>query len=713
MPVLGYDPVPCKHCGGILNPYCSVDYAGKIWVCPFCFQRNQFPPNYAGISEQNVPGELIPSYTTVEYALSSPAAAPVYLWVVDTCLSEKELHNLKATLSSSLSLLPQNAKIGFISFGSTVQVYELGFTGLTKSYVFRGEREWTTAQVAELLGLKNTPGNNGNANGAPNQSHRFIVPLSECESVLDAVLESLQVDPWPVKPELRPNRVTGAALNIATALMEASFSNMPGRISLFLGGPCTSGVGMVVEPPRKETMRGHSDIVKGNAPHMAKATKFYGAIAQRAASAGHGVDILACALDQCGIMEMREVAERTGGLVLISDAFNTPIFKKTLAKMFASAENGDYPEHLAFSGTLNVKCSRDIKVRGLIGPASVIVNKSNYVSDQPIGLGGTSSWRMCTLDDQTTLATYYEVSTAGSGEAAAAAAQSTSNTQRYLQFQTHYLHPSGVWRLRVTSCGFYLVENNLPALTSGFDQECAAVLMARLAAWRAISEDTFNILRWLDRLLIRLAARFGEYRAGDPSSFSFNAAFAYFPQFMFHLRRSRFLQVFNFSPDETAWARCMLNRENVANALVMIQPTLLRWKWGEPVQAVVLDVSAVDENSILLLDSFFTVVVFHGNNIAQWRKENYQEKEGYEAFRDMLDEPQVTALELMRSRFPLPHYVDVDQGGSQARFLTAKLNPSITHNSVAPNQSEVIFTDDVSLEVFLDHLRKLAVQGVN
>jgi protein transport protein SEC23 len=24
MPVLGYDPVPCKHCGGILNPYWCV-----------------------------------------------------------------------------------------------------------------------------------------------------------------------------------------------------------------------------------------------------------------------------------------------------------------------------------------------------------------------------------------------------------------------------------------------------------------------------------------------------------------------------------------------------------------------------------------------------------------------------------------------------------------------------------------------------------------
>lgn len=47
----------------------------------------------------------------------------------------------------------------------------------------------------------------------------------------------------------------------------------------------------------------------------------------------------------------------------------------------------------------------------------------------------------------------------------------------------------------------------------------------------------------------------------------------------------------------------------------------------------------------------------------------------------------------------------------QARFLLAKLNPSATYNNEAPIPGgDVIFTDDVSFEVFLDHLQRLAVQ---
>jgi protein transport protein SEC23 len=62
--------------------------------------------------------------------------------------------------------------------------------------------------------------------------------------------------------------------------------------------------------------------------------------------------------------------------------------------------------------------------------------------------------------------------------------------------------------------------------------------------------------------------------------------------------------------------------------------------------------------------------------------------------------------------------VECDQGGSQARFLLAKLNPSNTHQT--QHQSgweqqqnfgggEIIFTDDISLSVFMQHLAKLAV----
>lgn len=48
---------------------------------------------------------------------------------------------------------------------------------------------------------------------------------------------------------------------------------------------------------------------------------------------------------------------------------------------------------------------------------------------------------------------------------------------------------------------------------------------------------------------------------------------------------------------------------------------------------------------------------------------------------------------------------------NQARFLLAKLNPSATYNTSTPMSSEVIMTDDVSLQVFTEHLKRLAVQS--
>ena len=50
---------------------------------------------------------------------------------------------------------------------------------------------------------------------------------------------------------------------------------------------------------------------------------------------------------------------------------------------------------------------------------------------------------------------------------------------------------------------------------------------------------------------------------------------AFHDRFMFHLRRSPFLQVFNYSPDESAYHRMVLLKERTDNSLVMIQPALL------------------------------------------------------------------------------------------------------------------------------------------
>lgn len=51
---------------------------------------------------------------------------PIYLLVVDTCLDEEELGALKDSLQTSLSLMPQNALVGLITYGRMVQIHELG-----------------------------------------------------------------------------------------------------------------------------------------------------------------------------------------------------------------------------------------------------------------------------------------------------------------------------------------------------------------------------------------------------------------------------------------------------------------------------------------------------------------------------------------------------------------------------------------------------------
>ena len=109
-----YDPVPCKTCGSVLNPYASVDFHAKLWTCPFCHTRNHFPPHYAGISEASVPAELFPQYSTIEYALPRQGALspPSYVFVLDTCVPEDELLAAKTAVQQALTMVPEYAQVG-------------------------------------------------------------------------------------------------------------------------------------------------------------------------------------------------------------------------------------------------------------------------------------------------------------------------------------------------------------------------------------------------------------------------------------------------------------------------------------------------------------------------------------------------------------------------------------------------------------------------
>ena len=386
------------------------------------------------------------------------------------------------------------------------------------------------------------------------------------------------------------------------------------------------------------------------------------------------------------------------------------MFKNTFKRLFATNGGEDDSLAMGFSAQMLVKTSPDLKVCGTIGAAYGIDKKSSNIASVEIGLGGTCCWAIGGCDPGYTLSVYFDVVT-----------QEAKNQkeQCYIQFVTTYRNSIGQTIQRVTTISKLFADiktkDGFETIKMGFDQEAAAVVMARQAVYKIQSEYEFtmDILRWLDRRLIMLVKLFADYQKKNPESFRLADEFMYYPGLMFHLRRSNFLQVFNSTPDETVFYRCFLLRENVTNSLVMIQPTLMAYTLEEGCFPVLLDVGSIATNRILMLDDFFHLVVFYGSDVAAWYSQEIWKQEDYKYMEEFFQQPEDDVKQLSVSRIPSPIVVKCSQNGSQARFLMSKLNPSITQNTIDQygGGQAPVFTDDVSLDVFLKSLKDVVVNS--
>ena len=677
-------------------------------------------------------------YPTVEFSLpavrGTPAGPPAFLYVVDATTPEEDIENLRDSILNSLAQLPPTALVGLITYGTMVHVHDVApGAECPRAYVFKGTKDYEPSKVAALLGLSGGGGAAGGGGGGgggppgaaaahvPPASNRVLVPNSAAGPVIEALLSDMGRDPWPVPAERRPARAMGVAISIASSLMERAIGRQGGRMFVFASGPCTVGPGATALPEYKDPMRGHTELAqqKGDVWKLHKAAReFYRDVAGRLVETAHALDFFGCSLDQAGLMELKPCVAATGGLVVLADSFGQSVFKESFVRIFRRwGEEAHPPDagHLkmGFGATLEVLTSRDFKVSGAIGLCTSLKRPSPSVSDQEIGEAGTCAWALGALDASSTVALYFDVP----------GAVSDSEKRLHLQLITRYQHSSGAQRVRVTTHQGRWAGSEQGALASlalSFDQEAAAVAMSRIAVNRTDNDDdTGEVLRWLDRSLIRLCNKFAEYQKDDPNSFRLSPNFSLFPQFMFNLRRSQFMQTFGSSPDESAYARLIFCKEDVGNSQVMIQPTLFSFSMEEPEpKPVLLDATSVRGDCVLLLDTFFQVLVFHGETVANWRDNKWADQPGYEqwgvAFKRLLNAPQEEAAAVTEARFPMPRYILCDQHKSQARFLMARLNPSITHTSDSSGMGAggaAVITDDVSYSVFMEHLIKLATQS--
>lgn len=93
-----------------------------------------------------------------------------------------------------------------------------------------------------------------------------------------------------------------------------------------------------------------------------------------------------------------------------------------------------------------------------------------------------------------------------------------------------------------------------------------------------------------------------------------------FPQFMYHLRRSGFINPFGCPPDQSIYQKTCMQRESLGNCITMIQPVLLEYSTEciEPTP-VELDLRSLKDDVILLLDTYFTVLVWFGDTVKNWK----------------------------------------------------------------------------------------------
>ncbi|KAI6111224.1 Sec23/Sec24 trunk domain-containing protein [Pisolithus sp. B1] len=275
--------------------------------------------------------------------------------------------------------------------------------------------------------------------------------------------------------------------------------------------------------------------------------------------------------------------------------------------------------------------------------------KSACVGDTEIVIRQTSAWRLSAISLQTSTAVYFEV----------------PGSQGLIQFVMHYQHSSGQWHLHVMTIVRNFTKAGSPSIATSLDQEAATVLMI---------DGSPDVSHWLDWMLIWLCQKFADYRKGDPASCRLSDNFSIYLQFIFCLQRSQFLQAASY--------RHILNEEDANNSLIMIQPT-----FDVLPQPVLLDNVSIKPN-IILLDMFFHILMFHRETFSWWRKAGCQDHGSYENFKELL-EALVTGAQL-------------------------KLNPSTMHmmmsiysTAAGTSTGPVIFMDDVSLQVFMEHLKRL------
>ncbi|KAK8954523.1 hypothetical protein KSP39_PZI002816 [Platanthera zijinensis] len=633
-PVVQRDSHRCRNCGAYPNLFSEVLIGSGQWQCVICKKLNTSDGEYIAARKEDLRHWPELSNSVIDYVQSgnrrplyvpvsdSRMSAPVFL-VIDECLDEAHLQHLQGSLHAFVDSLPQNIRIGIITYGRTVSIYDFSEGSMASADVLPGGNSPSGESLKTLIygtGI-------------------YLSPLHASLPVAHTIFSSLR--PYRLNlPEAYRDRCLAAAVEVAISIIQGPSADMsrgiikrPGgnsRILACVGGPNTYGPGSV------PSLSSHP-----NYPYMEKtAMKWMEHLGEEAHRNNIIVDILCAGTCPVKVPVLQPLAKSSGGVLLLHDDFGEAFgVNLQRASMRAAGSHGLF----------EIRCSDDILVTQVIGPGE------EAPADAHETFKNDSSFCIQMHSVEETQSFSLSMETKGD----------IKNNFVYFQFAVRYWNVYQADISRVITVRLPTVDSVSQYLRS-IQEDVVAVLIAKRTLLHAKSAaNAIDMRITVDERVKDIASRFG-LQLPKSKLLRFPKELSTLPEILFHLRRGPLLGSIVGHEDERSVLRNLFLNASYELSLRMLSPRCLMHREGGTFE----ELPSYD----LTMQSNAAVVLDHGTDIFIWMGNELTAEEGKSA--SALAACRTLAEELSEQRFPAPRILSFKEGSSQARYIVSRLIPA-------------------------------------
>ncbi|GMH25725.1 hypothetical protein Nepgr_027568 [Nepenthes gracilis] len=632
--IIQRDPHRCQNCGAYPNPYCNILTGSGQWQCVICGNLNGSEGEYVASSKEELCNLPELSSSLVDYVQTGSRrpgfvptsdarlSAPIVI-VIDECLDEPHLQHLQSSLHAFVDSLSPTMRIGIVSYGRTVSVYDFLEESTASADVLPGNKSPSEETLKSLI----------YGTGIYLSSIHASLPVAH------SIISSLRPHKCNI-PEALRDRCLGTAVDIALAIIRGPSAEMSGgvvkrsggdsRVIICAAGPNTFGPGSVP----------HS-FSHPNYPYLEKmAVKWMEHLGQKAHRQQTVVDILCAGTCPVRVPVLQPLARASGGVLILNDDFGEA-FGVNLQRASSRAAGSQ--------GLLEIRCSDDILITQVVG----FGEEAHLDAHDSFKNDASVSVQMLSVEETQSFSVFMETK------------RDIKSDHVSFQFAIQYSNIYQANISRVITIRLPTVDS-VSAYLDSIQDEVAAVLIAKRTLLRAKdSSDAVDMRATIDERVKDIALKFGSL-VPKSKLHQFPKELPLLPELLFHLRRGPLLGSIVNHEDERSVLRNLFLNASFDLSLRMVAPRCLM----HCERGTFEELPAHD----LAMQSDTAVVLDHGTDIFIWLGADLAAHEGKCAA--ALAACRTLAEELTESRFPAPRILAFKEGSSQARYFVSRLIPA-------------------------------------